>query len=296
MNFAGNRTSAPEGGTEVPLPEPGQKHRVILALAPNGAYKQKSDHPELPLSLDEIVQTAIEAQQAGTSLLHLHIRDENGSHSLDPKIYRRTIDAIQDQLGHRLIIQITSEAAGKFTPEQQIFCIQSVNAESVSIALREIIRDKASLPTAQALFDWCATQQSRPQFILYSESDLLSYIEYRKRSIIPSAPHSILFVLGRYAKNQNSTEADLTPFLEHIGQIDVPWMACAFGSSEQQCLLYAASKGGHLRLGFENNLLNAHGHVAKSNTEQLQSITSEARNRDWHFATSQQAREILLIR
>ena len=288
--------SVPGNGTKALLPEPGQNHRVILALAPNGAYKQKTDHPQLPLSLDEIVRTAIEAQQAGSSLLHLHIRDKNGLHSLDPEIYKRTIDAIRHQLGHHLVIQITSEAAGQFSPEQQIACIQSVNAECVSIALREIIRDETCLAAAQALFDWCATRQSRPQFILYSESDLLSYLEYRKQCIIPSSPHSILFVLGRYAENQNSTKADLAPFLRYIDQIHVPWMVCAFGSSEQNCLLYAASKGGHLRLGFENNLLNARGRVANSNIEQLRDISHEARDRNWRFATSQQAREILSIR
>jgi 3-keto-5-aminohexanoate cleavage enzyme len=275
---------------------PEEKHTAILALAPNGAYKQKSDHPGLPLSLDEIVQTAVEAQQAGASLLHLHIRDKNGLHSLDPIIYKRTIDAIKGQLDHRLIIQITSEAAGQFSPEQQIACIRAVNAECVSIALREIVPDKTNLPAAQALFDWCATHQSRPQFILYSEFELLSYLEYCKQGIIPSAPHSVLFVLGRYAQGQESTEADLAPFLRHNGQVDAPWMVCAFGSSEQKCLLYAAGKGGHMRLGFENNLLNAHGHVANSNTEQLQGIMREARNMNWRFANSQQAREILAIR
>lgn len=59
-------------------------HRSILALAPNGAYKQKADHPALPLQLDEIVPAAEQAQCAGITLLHLHIRDRNHQHSLDP--------------------------------------------------------------------------------------------------------------------------------------------------------------------------------------------------------------------
>lgn len=296
LNHPGNGTSTPSGEAEVSLTGNAVKSSTILALAPNGAYKQKTDHPALPLSVDEIVQTAVSAQLASASLLHLHIRDESGLHSLDPDTYRRTIDAITDQTGDSLIIQITSEAAGQFSPEQQIASIREVNPECVSIALREIIPSRESLPAAQALFHWCAAQRCRPQFILYSESDLLSYLEYRNGDVIPSEPHSVLFVLGRYTQNQASTKADLIPFLKHLEQIEAPWMVCAFGVSEQECLLDASEKGGHMRLGFENNLLNTLGHVANSNFEQLQDIASASRDKGLNLATIQKAREILAIR
>jgi len=296
LNPGGSGALAPSGEPEGPLPDIDKTSTAILALAPNGAYKQKADHPALPITIDEIVQTAVKAQIEGMTLLHLHIRDANGQHSLDPDTYRRTIDAIRKQAGGHLIIQITSEAAGQFSPEQQIVSIQAVNPESVSISLREIAPDKASLPAALRLFHWCAEQQCRPQFILYSEADLLSYLQYRKQNIIPSEPHSILFVLGRYTQQRGSTTADLDPFLKYQTQISVPWMVCAFGASEQECLLYAAEKGGHMRLGFENNLLNAQGQVANSNIEQLQAIAGAAGDSGMSFATSQEARKMLRIR
>ncbi len=289
-------SSATLGATEASLFDFGVKHNPILALAPNGAYKQKSDHVQIPLSMNEIVQTAIEAQIAGASLLHLHIRDENSLHSLDPGIYQRTIDAIEEQVENRLIIQITSEAAGRFSPDQQIATIQAVNPECVSIALREILPDLASQPAAQALFNWCAEQQCRIQYILYTESDLLSYLEYIKQGIIPPAPHSILFVLGRYSQNQTSTEADLIPFLKHRNYFEAPWMACAFGTCEQKCLLDAASKGGHMRIGFENNLLDTNGHLARDNTQQLHTISGAAQTTGLNLASADEARKILDIR
>jgi uncharacterized protein (DUF849 family) len=271
-------------------------HTPILALAPNGAYKQKADHPELPLKLDEIVQTAIDAQLAGAALLHLHIRDDNNQHSLDSDTYKQATDAIKDRIGDGLIIQITSEAANRYLPAQQIDTIRAVNPESVSIALRELIPDRTFLPAAQDLFHWCAENQCRAQFILYSKSDLLAYLEYCRQNVIPSAPHSVLFVLGRYTGNDPSTPEDLVPFLKYRDALIVPWMVCAFGATEQLCLLDAANKGGHIRIGFENNLFNLDGQIARNNIDRLLETNKLTNEMGLKLANVQEARYILSIR
>jgi len=269
---------------------------IIVTLAPNGAYKQKPDHPALPLSLEEIVDTALAARSNGASLLHLHIRDEQQQHSLDADNYLRHIEAIEDQVDDDLIIQITSETAKRFSPEQQIACIKAVNAPCVSIALREMITDPDNIHAAQDLFYWCAEQACRIQFILYSQNDLLRYFEYLQQGIIPAAPHSVLFVLGRYALNAQSSPDDLRPFLEYTDRLQVPWMVCAFGASEQACLLNAAEHGGHMRIGFENNLLRPDGQMAKHNTQQLQDLCVAAKQQHVTLAKVAQTRVILSIR
>lgn len=267
----------------------------ILALAPNGAYKQKTDHPALPLKLDEIVLTAQAAQAAGVTLLHLHIRDHNNQHSLDPVLYRRTIDAIEDQLGESLIIQITSEAAGKFSPAQQIESIQSVKPACVSIALRELITDQTQTVQARALFHWCAEHACRAQFILYSEDDLRAYLRYRQADLIPDSPHSVLFVLGRYRNSGQSSIEDLTPYLSHASELDTPWMVCAFGASEQAVVLEAALQGGHIRIGFENNLLRCDASISTNNTQQVSDLQETAAKRGILIANIKETREILAI-
>lgn len=268
----------------------------IIALAPNGAYKQKIDHSQTPLTLEEIVLTAINAVNAGATVLHLHVRDKNGKHSLDPDIYRRTVDAIENELSDKLVIQITSEAAGIFNPSTQINTIKKVNPDCVSIALRELITDQAPIKPAQALFHWCAEQACRIQFILYSEQDLFNYFDYLAQDIIPAAPHSVLFVLGRYSNNQQSSASDLIPFLKHQTKLKVAWMVCAFGASEQSCLIDSIHKGGHVRLGFENNLLKTDGSIATNNTTQLESIVSELNQQNIQPASYQQTKQLLQIR
>jgi len=272
------------------------KQACIVALAPNGAYRQKTDHPALPLNREEIVETAVAAQQQGVSMLHLHIRDSRHQHSLDADIYLHHIAAIEDRLGDGLIIQITSEAAKRFSRAEQISCIKTVNAPCVSIALREIITGPDDIHAAQDLFNWCAEQTCRIQFILYSQDDLLRYFRYLQQDIIPAAPHSVLFVLGRYAPDAQSSPDDLRPFLEHTDKLQVPWMVCAFGAGEQACLLDAAVHNGHMRIGFENNLLRPNGQTANDNRQQLEDLRIAVKHKTLIFASSKQARKILSIR
>src|SRR5579863_3077605 len=65
--------------------------RVIVTVAPNGGRKTKADHPALPLTADELARTAAECLERGASMIHLHVRDKDGGHSLDPEAYRSVI-------------------------------------------------------------------------------------------------------------------------------------------------------------------------------------------------------------
>ena len=67
--------------------------RVVVTVAPNGGRKTKADHPALPLTADELARTAAECLERGASMIHLHVRDAEGRHSLDPEAYRATIAA-----------------------------------------------------------------------------------------------------------------------------------------------------------------------------------------------------------
>ena len=72
---------------------------VMIAVAPNGARKTQKDHPQLPISPKEIAHTAAACQEAGACMLHLHVRDKKLVHSLDVDRYRKTIQAIRQEVG-----------------------------------------------------------------------------------------------------------------------------------------------------------------------------------------------------
>ena len=58
------------------------KREVLIAVAPNGARLSRRDHAALPLTSDEIAETALSCAQAGAVMIHLHVRDDEGRHCL----------------------------------------------------------------------------------------------------------------------------------------------------------------------------------------------------------------------
>ena len=116
---------------------------LIIAVAPNGARKTKADHPALPITPEELAETAARCLDAGASMIHLHVRDDDQKHSLDVSAYRAAIAAIRARVGGELIIQVTTEAVGIYTPAQQMAMVQELEPEAVSLAVRELCPDDA---------------------------------------------------------------------------------------------------------------------------------------------------------
>jgi uncharacterized protein (DUF849 family) len=94
--------------------------------------------------------------------------------------------------------------------------------------------------------------------------------------VIPQRRPFALFVLGRYGDQTEAQPRDVLPFLA-AHDADCPWAVCAFGPREGACVLTAAGLGGHVRVGFENNLRLADGRLATSNAELVAQVTAGAR-------------------
>ena len=62
-----------------------------LMVSPNGSRKMKKDHPAVPLSISEIVNTAKNCYTAGAEAMHFHVRDKNGLHVLDSGLYKEAL-------------------------------------------------------------------------------------------------------------------------------------------------------------------------------------------------------------
>src|ERR1700752_2099522 len=105
--------------------------RVVLAVAPNGGRKTKADHPALPLTPGELARTAAECLERGASMIHLHVRDGEGQHCLAPEVYRVTMAQICEAVGDRLVVRITSEAVGRYSPAEQRAAVLKANPEAV---------------------------------------------------------------------------------------------------------------------------------------------------------------------
>lgn len=205
------------------------------------------------------------------------MRRADGTHSLEPDDYRPAIAAVQRAVGDALVIQITTEAVGIYTPEQQMASVRALQPEAISAALRELAPDAAHDAQAARFFGELAAAHTAIQYILYSADDVMRYRDLRTRGVLPDTPHWVLFVLGRYSAGQRSDPTDLLPFLQAWtdgGAItaNVPWAMCAFGPREAECALSAALLGGHARLGFENNMALPDGSTAPDNAALVRNL------------------------
>lgn len=237
---------------------------LIVTVAPNGAYKQAADHAALPLTAESLASTAVRCVEAGAAMLHLHIRDARGLHSLDVEGYREALRVVRAAVGERMVLQVTSEAARVYRAPEQIAMVRALRPEAVSIGLRELDTEEIGRGGLAAFFGELARERTMTQVILYDAADLRRWQALRADGTVPEARWFLLFVLGRYSSTQTSDPLDLLPFLQaHDG--GEPWAVCAFGAAEQACVTAAAAFGGHARVGFENNLRLRDGSLAPDN-------------------------------
>lgn len=251
--------------------EPPLSRKFELMVAPNGARKGKSDHPALPITADELAETARACAEAGATAIHVHVRDDEGHHTLDAARYRTAIDAIRSVCDIR--IQITTEAVGVFDVTAQIACLAQVRAPEASVALREIERDPARVAQAYRVAEDAGTEV---QHILYDEGDVTRLLARLGDGTIPAHFTKALFVLGRYAEGQRSSPDDLAPFLTALGERALEWSVCAFGPGEQDCLLEALRRGGDVRIGFENNTIAPDGARFTDNAAAVATLVAAA--------------------
>lgn len=244
------------------LPSP-----VTIAVAPNGGRLTKADHPALPIEADELANVALSCLDAGAAMIHVHVRDRNGRHLLDADSYRATIAAITARVGRKLVIQITSEALGLYAPEQQMQVVREVRPEAVSLALRELAPEEDHEAAFCFLLEWLRQENITPQIILYSPEDVRRLEALQKRGSVPFESLPVLYVLGRYKVEQTSRPTELLPFLGAGLSAFSDWMVCAFGQQETACVTAGALLGGHIRVGFENNLLLPNGAIAAGNSD-----------------------------
>ena len=268
--------------------------RIMIMAAPNGAHRTKADHPALPVTAEELADCAAALLDSGASVLHLHVRDSDGRHTLAHDAYAAAIAHIYRRIGDALILQVTTEAVGRYTPEEQMSVVRELRPEAVSLSLRELCPNDDAEPAAAAFFAWLAKEHIWPQYILYSVEDLQRFDAMRRRGVLALEHPSCLLVLGRYADRQIGDPADLDLLLSSIDSRRFSWTVCCFGPHELEVMLAALGKGGHARIGFENNLLLADGSPAGNNAALIMQFTDAVEYSTRRPATADEVRDAFM--
>lgn len=250
--------------------------KTLIMAAPNGARKTKTDHPHLPITIEETANEAKACFEKGAGMLHAHVRDDQGRHVLDAARYRDLLILMAETCPH-MPCQITTEAVGIYSPQDQARCLFDTAPRFASLAIAELVGDRSekALDFAASTLKDASDMGIRFQYILYSSDDLSLLQEMTDHPQWPDQDLDALFVLGKYNPGFKSHPDELDPFLAKEHGFLRSWMVCAFGPMEFDVMVKSASRGGHARIGFENNIFLKTGEIAPSTAALVAQFSSE---------------------
>ena len=264
----------------------------IIMSAPNGARRLKKDHPNIPITPNEMAKCGQEILAAGASILHLHVRDDSGRHSLDVDRYKASIKAIKKQVGNQLIIQATTEAVGIYNRQQQIDMVKTLKPDAVSLALRELCPTDEELSEFDAFNQWINEEHIFSQYILYNTDDHRRFEKYCSKGVFHNDTPFTLYVMGSYAGPTPDTE-----ILKKLASNNqTPWASCGFAENERDCINHTLETTGHIRLGFENNIWREDGSLLENNGEMIKHAADAATNKNRPIATAEDVRNMFNLR
>ncbi len=267
---------------------------AIITIAITGAVPTKEDSPAVPITVTEQIESTHEAFEAGASLVHAHVRDDDGKPSSDPERFAALIEGVARHCPG-MIFQISTGGRGR-----------SPNERGKPLFLKP---DSASLATGSVNF---ATQvyENHPQHIedlahMMLENDIKPEIEafdmamlYNTKALIDkglvkSPPH-IQFVMG--IPNALPARRYLLEFgLSEMNTLmpGATWTAAGIGRHQLTVARWSLELGGHVRTGLEDNLKYDRTRLAKSNAELVAQVVDACPEFDRHPASVDEARNIL---
>jgi uncharacterized protein (DUF849 family) len=249
---------------------------TLITVAPTGAELAKDSVPALPVTLDELVATAMSCERAGAAVVHVHIRDADAKPTLDLTRLTDTVQALRGATG--LIVQLSTGGAVTDSFERRL-------------AVLDAVPDACSLT--------CGTVNFGPDVFLNPWGFIKDlYAKTRALGVVPefelfdfghiATLHRLLSELGEPAGGH--VHCDLVmgvpggmpgdaPTLVQAAAALPPgatWSATGIGRTSLPVLLAALAAGGHLRVGMEDTVTFARGRPVTSNAELVERAAAAA--------------------
>ncbi len=264
---------------------------LIITCAVVGAELTREVYPQLPLTPDEIAGAASEAVEVGASIIHLHVRDEQGKPTQRVDVFEEVTKKIRERCD--CIIQYsTGGAVGtpleercapvKLSPDMATLSMGSMNFgpdlyENTENTIRTIsgaIMENGVMPELE-IFDY-GMMNNMDGFV--------------KKGYIPEK-HHVDFVLG-ISGGMTGDVRNLVLLTDRLkpGQ---NWTVAGIGKYELPLSMHAIAMGGHVRVGIEDNIYYRKGELTKSNAQLVERIARIANEMDRPVAGVDDAKEIL---
>lgn len=269
----------------------------IITVAITGAVPRKKDNPAVPISTAEQVESTHAAFEAGASLVHIHVRDEQENPSSDPQRFALVQEGIKKHCPG-IIIQFSTGGRGReadqrgsmlyLAPDMASLATGSVNFPGMIYENHPELIDQLAGNMLQ--------HHIKPEVEVFDLSMLYSAAALVERSLI-KAPVHVQFVMGvpnALPPRREILEFELAQLLTVMP--DATWTAAGVGRGQLEVNHWALEMGGHCRTGLEDNLRFDKSRLAQSNAELVGRVAILCSDYDRHPASTTEARQILGLR
>jgi len=272
---------------------------LIITAAITGAETNRKDQPNLPITPQEQANEAKNCYAAGARVVHLHVREDDGTPTQRLDRFAESITAIRNAVP-QMIIQISTGGAVGEAFEKRLAPLElkpdmgTLNAGTLNFGDDIFINHpKDIVRLAEAFIKYDVV----PEVEVYESGMIDIVAKLVNKGIITHTPLHVQFVLG-VPGGMNGSPKNVLYMAEHLkDQIpSATWAIAGIGRWHIPASMVALVAGGHIRVGFEDNIYYHKGIIAKSNAQLVQRIAHIATEIGRPLATPEQAREILGLR
>lgn len=272
------------------------RNKVILTVAPTGAWPSKKDTPYVPLQPKEIADEVYACWKAGASVAHLHVRDDEDKSSMNYDKFVETVGYIRDT-DCDIVLNLTTSGQLGLEDEARMRHIIDLKPEMASYDCGSMnwLHTSVFENSPRFLEKLGTVMQEnnvKPEIEIFDAGMVYNALYYLKKGIL-KAPLHFQFVLGA-AGGMDATVENLV-FLKSLIPADSTWGALGIGKGHLPIMFTALALGGHVRVGMEDNILYSKGVLAKSNVEFVERTKRIVAEFNKEIATPDEARAIMSL-
>jgi 3-keto-5-aminohexanoate cleavage enzyme len=278
--------------------------KLIICVAPLGSFMGKEMNPHIPIQPDEIAEEVYRSWNEGASIVHIHARDKNGVATTDPEVFREIDRRIREK-GCGIIIQ-HSTSPGREPGARVEDGLRVLEADTematvdigVSVGIRKD-HETVYLWTRsfiEKLLKVMVEKNVKPEWEIYTPGGLEEVNVMIERGLVKK-PYWIGFVLDMYRSIQNVVRYSPKNLMHYVDLLpsDSMFSTMSIAATELPATVLSILLGGHVRVGFEDNLWYSKGVLAESNAQVVARIARFGRELGREPASPDEARDLLGI-
>lgn len=267
--------------------------KLIITAAISGAEVTKEHNPNVPYTIEECVSEAGLAYKAGASIIHLHVRKDDGTPTQDKNRFKMVMDAIHAKYPDVIIQPSTGGAVGmtndeRLQPTELNPEMATLDCGTLNFGGDEIFENTEN--TIKYFGERMIERGIKPELEVFDKSMIDMALRLHKKGFIKSPMH-FDFVMGVNG-GISGTLRDFV-FLRESIPADATYTVAGIGRFEFPLATAAIIDGGHVRVGFEDNTMISRGVVAESNGQLVEKVVRLAKELGRKIANPAEAREIL---